>query len=351
MLTASSVSVLASSSLSEATPSSVSTASLLSKAAAESSASSTGKSNQFQVLTLVSMGSKGNRSQIGQPATRNRTSSVHESIDSGLSTKVSNPGFYVTPPHPANLSQSQTWKSDEAKQRDQFDRRKILLQHFAPEQFKPRAKPANEPANIVPQTYLQYQIHKKELEAEEMLNKIAFLEAKKARSNLEPIRQAFNGKVFKSGRSSVLSQLTIWSDNFEPTYEHPQIAWPDRDQLHEDGEKRENKFTPTRCGRFLPALPLPRHRCLHAAVSSRPSWSSSQPRSNSSSVQARERSNGFRQGIRGKGNRMSRPGADGRAWTSTATIRARVACSAAVRKGTRVWPVLPLLRRNFHLLR
>jgi hypothetical protein len=257
MLTASSVSVLASSSLSEATPSSVSTASLLSKAAAESSASSTGKSNQFQVLTLVSMGSKGNRSQIGQPATRNRTSSVHESIDGGLSTKVSNPRFYVTPSHPANLSQSQTWKSDEAKQRDQFDRTKILLQHFAPEQFKPRAKPANEPASIVPQTYLQYQIHKKELEAEEMLNKIAFLEAKKARSNLEPIRQAFNGKFFKSGRSSVLSQLTIWSDNFEPTYEHPQIAWPDRDQLHEDGEKRENKFAPTRCGRFLPALRYP----------------------------------------------------------------------------------------------
>ena len=203
------------------------------------------------------MGSKGNRSQIGQLTTRDRANSRYKSIDSGLSVKVGNSVFFVTPSHPATLSQSQTWKSEEAKQRDQFDRAKILLQYFAPEQFKNRAKPANEPANIVPQTFLQYQIHIKELEAEKMLNKIAMLEAKKKRTNLEPVGTAFNGKVFKSGRSSVLSQLTIWSNNFQPTKEHPQIAWPDHDQLREDGEKRENKFAPTRCGRFLPALRYP----------------------------------------------------------------------------------------------
>jgi hypothetical protein len=93
-------------------------------------------------------------------------------------------------------------------------------------QFKHRVKPTDGPANIVPQTFLQYQIHKKEMEAEHMLTKFAALEAKKDCKGLAAIRTAFDGKLFKSDRFSVLSQSTIWSGNFKPTYDHPHIEWP-----------------------------------------------------------------------------------------------------------------------------
>lgn len=201
------------------------------------------------------MGRKVKSGRYSQPVARERANSAH-SVQSGLSTKVVNPAFFEVTSS-AIHAQSQTWKSDEAKQREKFDRTRNLLQHFAPEQFKSRAKPSNGPANIVPQSFLQYQIHEKEVEAEKMLNKIAMLEAKKNHKGLKPIRPAFDSKVFESSRSYVLSHSSIWSPNFKPTCEHPQVAWPDREQLHEDGEKRENNFAPTRCGRFLPALRYP----------------------------------------------------------------------------------------------
>jgi hypothetical protein len=260
MLTTSSVS--ASSALSEATIPSLSATSL--SEAVHSSVSATSLSSHLKQVSAIkdlppiNMGGKGNKSQNGQPLNRHRANSTH-SVSSGLSTKLGNSAYFNinSPVSSSILVQSQTWKSEEAKQREKFDRSRNLLQYFTPEQFKNRAKPSDGPANIVPQTFLQYQIHEKEMEAEKMLNKIAMLEAKKNRKGLLPIRPAFESKVFESDRSSVLSQSTIWSDNFKSTYEHPQIAWPDRDQLHEDGEKRENRFAPTRCGRFLPALRYP----------------------------------------------------------------------------------------------
>lgn len=204
------------------------------------------------------MGGKGTKSHHGQAVFRERANSTH-SVNSGLSTKLGNSTYFDISSlvSPSTLVQSQTWKSEEAKQRDKFDRSRSLVQFFAPEHFKQCAKPTNGPANIVPQTFLQYQIYEKETQAENLLNKIALLEAKKIRKGLASIRPAFDSKVFKSDRSAVLSQSTIWSGNFQPTYDHPQIDWPDREQLHEDGEKRENKFAPTRCGRFLPALRYP----------------------------------------------------------------------------------------------
>jgi hypothetical protein len=211
------------------------------------------------------MGGRAKRGRHGQSlAIIHAVSSSPNSIQSCLSTKIVTPVFFESGPSaiscPANQAHgqtSQTWKSKETIKREEFEEILQSVQHFAPEQYKSRAKPGNRPAEIVPQTYEQYNLYLHEISLEQAKNQLALMEAKKLVKSLPEVMPAFNGKSFQPNRSAVLSQNSIWSREVLPTYQHPTVAWPGREELHEDGEKRENVHAPTRCGRFPPALRHP----------------------------------------------------------------------------------------------
>lgn len=191
-----------------------------------------------------------------------------QSVPSVLSTNIATPAFFnsssfsaitpsAVPPqakHPKGQA-STTWKSAKTIEREKYDRTRQQVQHFAPEQFKACAKPSNGPAGIVPRTVHEFKMFKHELSLEQMKTELAAKEARqKMPKDLPEIMAAFNGKALQANRSAVLSQSSIWSQLVQPTIEHPRAAWPGRDELHEDGGKRESIHSPTRCGRFLPAL-------------------------------------------------------------------------------------------------
>ena len=209
------------------------------------------------------MGGKGKRGRYGQLSAHHRGDSLSsvQSPRSTFSTAIVNPRFFESEPSTLH-TQSQTWKSGPAREHEQWDRTKTLLTHFAPEQHKQCAKPTKSPAELLPKSYAEYIEHKAEMQAmaiEKAKKELATMidRAKIPKKDRVPIMPAFNQKTFQSDRSSVLSQKSVWTTNFEATYEHGVVAWPGREQLHEDGEKRENIHAPTRCGRYLPALRHP----------------------------------------------------------------------------------------------
>jgi hypothetical protein len=211
------------------------------------------------------MGGRSKRRRYGQSIVIVHAGSTSpHSIQSCSSTKVVTPAFFELGPsaisRPANQAQSQTsqtWKSKETIKREKFERVCQSVQHFAPEQYKSRVKPGNRSAEIVPQTYEQYKLYLHEICLEQTKNQLALMEAKKLAKSLPEVMPAFNGKSFQPNRSAVLSQSSVWSREVQPTYQQPTVVWPGREELHEDGEKRENVHAPTRCGRFPPALRHP----------------------------------------------------------------------------------------------
>src|SRR5271170_7496206 len=99
------------------------------------------------------MGGRAKRGRHGQSlAIVNAVSSSPQSIQSCLSTKAVTPAFFESGPsaisrpgNQAHAQTSQTWKSEETIKREKFQRIRQSLQHFAPEQYKSRAKPGNRP--------------------------------------------------------------------------------------------------------------------------------------------------------------------------------------------------------------
>jgi hypothetical protein len=173
--------------------------------------------------------------------------------------------FFFDPIQPV-FNASQTWKSEQAREREQFERKKNLIKHIAPEQFRDAAKPTNKPCEIVPRNYnewVQHQADVKRMEIEEMNKTIKIKEDRKnAGSHARlPIKSAFgiNGKQLKAKNlSTVLAQPTVFTPFYEATDIRPQAQWPCHAELHWDGDSRENCNAKTRCGRFLPALRDPR---------------------------------------------------------------------------------------------
>ena len=167
-------------------------------------------------------------------------------------------------------TQSQTWKSSVAKEREQFERRKTMVKRIAPEQFQSCARPTGEPCEIVPRTYeewMQHQSEVKQMEIEEMKRNIKIKQdLRKAGPDARtPFVSAFAaGSKFEDGRSAVLSQMSIWTA-ITGSLDHVRISWPKLDELRLHGDSRENGKT--RCGRFLPPPCLPAQQ--HIAIEER----------------------------------------------------------------------------------
>ena len=189
-------------------------------------------------------------------------------FDDGVSVDSGEPGnalffgkkLLTAQPHPSHTS-SVTWKSNAVKEKEEFERVKQRVRHFAPEQFRPNAKPGKRPSEIFPQNAAEWVNHKMEilamaevqkekncelLKAEIAARQKISKDQRKIKSVLGP-----DGKIFKDGLSPVLCLPTIWS--LEYTEHGNQVAkWPSAGELQWNGDDRQNVFAKTKCGRFLP---------------------------------------------------------------------------------------------------
>lgn len=161
-------------------------------------------------------------------------------------------------------TQSQTWKSERAKDREQFERKKNLVKRIAPEQFRNPARPTRGPCEIVPHSYeewVQHQSEIKQMEIEIMKRNISIKEQRinSGPDARKPLKSSFDpsNEKFQDGRAAVLSQPTVWSHLPELPIKHLIAPWPSQDELRFYGDNRENGRT--RCGRFFPPPRLPGH--------------------------------------------------------------------------------------------
>jgi len=164
-------------------------------------------------------------------------------------------------PVPPSYTHTATWKSHQVRDREEFERLRQRVKHFAPEQFRLKAKPTREPCHIVPKNTAEWRQHQVDMmaiaQAEEERN-CELLKAQIAAHHKIPrgkrkIKSMFGrgAKVFSDGRGPVLSQPTIWSAEYAVSG-MPQAKWPDPAELRSNGDSRENDQAKTRCGRFLP---------------------------------------------------------------------------------------------------
>lgn len=113
---------------------------------------------------------------------------------------------------------------------------------------------------IVPQTFHRYMDHRR-YRAEGLAKREARRLAQRNPPNVWPlsglapvkIGPAFGGKRFDDGRSAVLAQRTIWSQQYVPSEEKPQAPWPTIEEMREEGDERAT----SEFGRFpgVPRMP------------------------------------------------------------------------------------------------
>ncbi|KIX05302.1 uncharacterized protein Z518_06174 [Rhinocladiella mackenziei CBS 650.93] len=185
------------------------------------------------------------------------------SVDSG---ERGNQPFFSTqlqPLLPSHTS-SVTWKSDAVKEKEEYERIKQRVRHFAPEQFKTNAKPGRGPSEIFPQNPAEWVVHKKEIlamaEAEKQKNcewlKAQINAQQKIPKHQRKIKSAFgkkDGKVFHHGLSPVLALPTIWSAD----YLGQAARWPSAGELQWNGDSRQSVLAKTKCSRFRPPPRVP----------------------------------------------------------------------------------------------
>ena len=147
-------------------------------------------------------------------------------------------------------SQSKTWKSNDAKERDQFNRVKNLVYHLAPDSPFP------------PQTWKEWLHHRagmQEEQRDDLMKNIELKNAKKSVDSRIPFTSAFglgSEYLLNDNRSTVLSLPSIWSTTYTPAYDRPDAQWPERAEMQHEGEDRAGgDGGKTHFGRFLP---LPR---------------------------------------------------------------------------------------------
>ena len=161
-------------------------------------------------------------------------------------------------PLPPSHTASTTWKSNNIKEQEEFERIKQRVKHIAPEHFKPNAKPGRGPSEIFPQNPTEWTQHKKEIlaiaQAEQQKNcellKAQITARTKIPKNQRKMKSVLgvDGKVFNDGRGPILAMPTIWSA------EHSEVeaTWPTLAELRWNGDSRECKLARTKCGRYLP---------------------------------------------------------------------------------------------------
>ena len=163
-------------------------------------------------------------------------------VDPIFFSHVSSPtGLLIAPAPPAH-SQSKSWKSSDARDKDQYARLSTLLHHFVPE------------SPFVPRTYAVWVQHRASMNAMEMENIKRSISIKQSRNTVAAkiaIKLLLEGKTFTDNRSAVLSHETIWAPWSSPTDKHPEALWPDRTEFQYEGDDRAKSDV----GRFLP---LPR---------------------------------------------------------------------------------------------
>lgn len=163
-------------------------------------------------------------------------------VDPIFFSHISSPPSVLIAPAPAAHSQSKTWKSSDAKDRDQYARLSTLLHHFVPE------------SPFVPRTYAVWVQHRASMNAMEMDNMRRNIAIKQSRNTVAAkiaIGPVLEGKTFTDNRSTVLTYETIWAPWSLPTDKHPEALWPDRTEFQYEGDDRAKSDV----GRFLP---LPR---------------------------------------------------------------------------------------------
>jgi hypothetical protein len=163
-------------------------------------------------------------------------------VDPAFFSQITSPQRLLVAPAPVAHSQSKTWKSSDAKDRDQYNRLATLLYHFAP----------NSP--FVPRNYGSWVEHRaaiKTIEMENVKRDIAIKEGRNAAAAKTQIKGFLNGKKLRDKRTAILCFESIWSLRHVPTEMHPEALWPDRTELQYEGDARSK----SKVGRFFP---LPR---------------------------------------------------------------------------------------------
>lgn len=166
----------------------------------------------------------------------------------------------VVPSHTASI----TWKSAWVKEKEEYERLKQRVRHFAPALFKVDARPEVDPTQVFPQNRSEWVEHKRGylamVEAEkrkDIMNLKAQIAAmEKKPSGQKQIMRAFRGKVFKDGLSAVLALPTVFSVNYDG-FGQGISNWPSRGELQWNGDSRQNGHAKTKCGRFLPPPRVP----------------------------------------------------------------------------------------------
>ena len=151
------------------------------------------------------------------------------------------PALLIAPAPPAH-SQSKTWKSNDAQEKDQYARLSTLLHHFVPE------------SPFVPRIYGDWVEHRAMINAmdmDQMKRNIAIKQSRSVIAAKIDIKPLLGGKTFTDNRSAVLSHETIWAPWSVATDKHPEALWPDRTEFQYEGDDRAKSDV----GRFLP---LPR---------------------------------------------------------------------------------------------
>ncbi|KAJ9614635.1 hypothetical protein H2200_002772 [Cladophialophora chaetospira] len=157
-----------------------------------------------------------------------------------------------------SYTSTRTWKSPAIRDKEEFERLRQRVRHFAPEQFKANAKPGRGPCEIVPHNVTEWRIHQKEMlaiaEAENKRNRELLTSQIKAQEKIPKLQRKVKsvfgegGKVFTDGFSPVLGIPTIWSAE----YLQQPANWPSKAELQWNGDSRECSLAKTKCGRYLP---------------------------------------------------------------------------------------------------
>jgi hypothetical protein len=169
----------------------------------------------------------------------------------------------LAPVNGPSYTSTRTWKSQAVKDSEEYDRFRQRVRHFAPEQFKPNAKPGRRPSEIFPQNVAEWITHKKDMltiaEAETKKNcellKAQIEAQQKVPKQQRKIKSVFGegAKVFDDGFSPVLCLRTIWSAECP----RKPADWPSKAELQWNGDSRECSQARTKCGRYLPPPRVP----------------------------------------------------------------------------------------------
>lgn len=133
-------------------------------------------------------------------------------------------------------SSSITWKSPWIKEKEEYERIRHRVRHFAPAMFKGKGK------ELFPQNTSEWIEHKRGIAATKeagLRRDIAHVKEMIAIKEKNPRDQkfpkSFRGKVFDDGASSVLALPTVWT----PINAHLRASWPSKRETQSYNDSRK----------------------------------------------------------------------------------------------------------------